>query len=722
MTPRSLAPEALNEAEAAAELAALAAEIAQHDALYHQQDAPEISDADYDALVRRNRTIEARFPHLVREDSPSRRVGAETAEGFAKLRHGVPMLSLDNAFADQDFLDFCASIRRFLKLAPAETLAFVGEPKIDGLSVNLTYEGGRFRHGATRGDGMEGEDITANLLTLADLPRTLSAPFPARLEIRGEVFCEGQDFLEFRAAQQRAAAEREERRTRGERVGPAITIPVNPRNFAAGSLRQLNPEITAQRPLKLFAYAMGEASEAPAETHAGWLDRLRAWDFRVNPVSETLADEAAALEFQTRMTAARAALSYDIDGVVYKLDRLDWQRRLGFVGRAPRWAIAWKFPAERATTKLLDIEIQVGRTGALTPRAVMQPVGVGGVMVTHASLHNEDEIARKDVRIGDTVILQRAGDVIPQIVGIVPELRPAEAVPFPFPDTCPACGSHAVRANGEVVKRCTGGLICPAQTVERLIHFARRSAMDIEGLGEENVQKLFAEGLVKSPADIFRLARHVAALRAWEGWGEKKIANLLAGIEARRRVPLERFIFALGIRRIGEANAKLLARHYHSFEEWRAKMLAATTIGSEAREELGSIQGIGPAIATELAEFFAEPHNRDALADLAREVTPEDAAILAAADSAFVGKVMVFTGTLETMSRDEAEAQAERLGAKVTKSVSKKTDFVVIGTDAGGKARKAAELGLRVLTEAEWREMAGLEWASPPPDLPDQEA
>jgi DNA ligase (NAD+) len=700
--------DALTEADAAAELAALAAEIAHHDALYHGQDAPEITDAEYDALVRRNCAIEARFPQLVRDDSPSRRVGADAAEGFAKLRHGVPMLSLDNAFVEQDFADFCASIRRFLLLEADEVLDFVGEPKIDGLSINLTYEDGAFVRGATRGDGAEGEDVTRNLLTLADLPRRLEPPYPARIEIRGEVFCEKADFLAFRAQQQVAAEEREARRARGERVGPAVTVPVNPRNFAAGSLRQLDPAITAQRPLKLFAYAMGEASEQPAETHWAWLERLRGWGFRVNPASACLAGEAAATMFQQRMTEARAALSYDIDGVVYKLDRLDWQRRLGFVGRAPRWAIAWKFPAERATTVLRDIEIQVGRTGALTPRAVMEPVSVGGVMVTYASLHNEDEITRKDVRIGDTVILQRAGDVIPQIVGVVLEKRPEGAMPFAFPDACPACGSHAVRANGEVVKRCTGGLICPAQTVERLIHFCRRNAMDIEGLGEENVQKLFAEGLVKGPADIFRLHRHAETLRTWEGWGEKKIANLLAGIEARRRVPLERFIFALGIRRIGEANAKLLARHYHSLAEWRAKMLAATTIGSEAREELGSIQGVGPAIATELAEFFAEPHNRDALEDLAREVTPEEAAIIAAADSAFAGKVIVFTGTLETMSRDEAEAQAERLGAKVTKSVSKKTDFVVVGLDAGSKAKKAAELGLRVLSEAEWRAMAGL--------------
>jgi DNA ligase (NAD+) len=704
--------EALTEEEAQQELAALATEIAHHDERYHKLDAPEISDADYDALVRRNRAIEARFPELVREDSPSRRVGAETAEGFAKLRHGVPMLSLDNAFDEEDFREFCARIRRFLGLPAEERLDFVAEPKIDGLSINLTYEDGGFLRGATRGDGTEGEDVTRNLLTLKDLPRRLKGPCPARIEIRGEVFMEKSDFLGFRAAQERAAAERDERRARGEKVGPAVTIPANPRNAAAGSLRQLDPAITATRPLKLFAYAMGEASEQPAETHSAWLDRLRGWGFSVNPLSQPVTEEGA-VEFQRRMTAERATLPYDIDGVVYKLDRLDWQRRLGFVGRAPRWAIAWKFPAEQAQTILRDIEIQVGRTGALTPRAVMEPVNVGGVMVSHASLHNEDEIARKDVRIGDTVILQRAGDVIPQILGIVAEKRPEGAQPFAYPERCPACGSHAVRPEGEVVRRCTGGLICPAQTVERLIHFTRRNAMDIEGLGIENIQKLFDEGLVKAPADIFRLHRHAETMRAWPGWGgkgkeSKKVSNLLAAIEARRRVPLERFIFALGIRRIGEANAKLLARHYHSFAEWRERMIAATTIGSEAREELGSIQGIGPAIATELAEFFAEPRNRAALDELAAEVTPEDSVASAAVDSPFAGRTVVFTGTLETLSRDEAEAQAERLGAKVTKSVSKKTDFVIVGADAGSKATKAAELGVRTLTEAEWREMAGI--------------
>ncbi len=707
-TLRSRDVAALTETDAADELAALAAEIAHHDALYHGKDAPEISDAGYDALVLRNRAIEARFPALIREDSPSRRVGAAIAEGFAKSRHGEPMLSLNNVFSPEEFAEFCASIRRFLGLKAEEALHFVAEPKIDGLSINLLYENGVFIKGATRGDGAEGEDVTQNLLTIADVPRRLHAPFPARIEIRGEIFMDKADFLAFRTAQENALEEREARRARGEKLGEAIVVPANPRNAAAGSVRQLDPRITASRPLKLFAYAMGAASEGPAETHHGFLDRLRHWGFQVNPLSTRLAGEHEAAAFQQSMADQRAALRYDIDGVVYKIDRLDWQRRLGFVGRAPRWATAWKFPAEQATTTLLDIEIQVGRTGALTPRAVMQPVTVGGVVVRHATLHNEDEIARKDVRIGDTVILQRAGDVIPQILGYVPEKRPAGAVPFVFPDHCPVCGSHAIRDGEDVVRRCTGGLTCNAQVVERLKHFASRRAMDIEGLGEENIQKLFDEHLVHSPADIFRLHDRRDAMLAWEGWGERKVGKLLDAIEARRHVALERFIFALGIRRIGEQNAKLLARHYHTLEEWRAKMVAAHIIGSEAREELGSIQGIGPAIAEELVEFFAEPRALAALDDLAREAPPLPAEAAAASDSPFAGKTLVFTGTLETLTRDEAEAQAERLGAKVTKSVSKKTDFVIVGADAGSKATKAAELGIRVLTEAEYRTMAGL--------------
>nr|WP_236033685.1 NAD-dependent DNA ligase LigA [Belnapia mucosa] len=700
--------------EAAAELAALAAEIAAADIAYHQNDAPEITDAEYDALRRRNLAIEARFPTLKRGDSPSEAPpGAAPAAGFAKSRHGTPMLSLDNVFGPEEFTEFTRTIRRFLGLPAEEVLRFVGEPKIDGLSVNLTYENGAFIRGATRGDGTEGEDITANLRTLAELPQRLAGEAPERIEIRGEVFMTKADFLAFQAEQTRLHAEREARREAGERVGEAIRIPANPRNAAAGSLRQLDPGITARRPLKLFAYAQGHSSAPVAETHSGYLARLRDWGFQVNPLSEVLPDEQAATAFQARLAEQRAGLAYDIDGVVYKLDRLDWQSRLGFVGRAPRWAVAWKFPAEQATTVLLRIEIQVGRTGALTPRAVMQPVNVGGVMVQHATLHNEDEIARKDVRIGDTVVLQRAGDVIPQIVSVVLEKRPADSQPFAFPDRCPACGSHAVRPPGEVVKRCTGGLICPAQTVERLKHFVARNAMDIEGLGEENIIALHEAGLVRSPAEIFRLKAHADTIRQWEGWGRtsraesKKLANLLAAIEARRTPPLDRFIFALGIRRIGEANAKLLARHYGSLAEWRERMLAARIIGSEAREELGSIQGIGPAIAQELVDFFDEERNLAALDDLAREVTPVPVASAAAADSPFAGKTLVFTGTLETMTRPEAEARAERLGAKVTKSVSARTDFVVVGADAGSKAKKAAELGLRVLSEAEWRELAG---------------
>jgi DNA ligase (NAD+) len=707
-TPRVKPVEALTEEEAAEELARLAAGIAHHRELYYRKDAPAIPDAEYDALEARNAAIEARFPALVRADSPSQRVGAAPSEAFAKVRHGEPMLSLDNVFDAGAFAEFCARIRRFLGLPADQPLRFVAEPKIDGLSINLTYEDGVFVRGATRGDGLEGEDVTANLRTIADLPQLLTGTFPASIEVRGEVYMDKADFLAFRDAQAKAAAEREARRKRGEKLGEAVVIPANPRNAAAGSVRQLDPRVTAARPLRLIAYAMGAASEPPAATHWDYLARLKAWGFRTNALSRLLASEAEAAAFQAEIAERRASLAYDIDGVVYKLDRLDWQARLGVVGRAPRWAVAWKFPAEQATTKLLAIEIQVGRTGALTPRAVMEPVNVGGVVVRHATLHNEDEIARKDIRVGDTVIIQRAGDVIPQVLGVVAEKRPKDAEPYVFPTTCPICGSHAVRPEGEVVRRCTGGLICPAQTVERLKHFASRRAMDIEGLGEENVELLFREGLVKSPADIFRLHRHAETMRQWEGWGERKITKLLDAIEARRRVKLDRFIFALGIRRIGEANAKLLARHYHTLDALRERMVAARVVGSEEREELGSIQGIGPAIAEELVEFFAEPRNLAALDDLAREVAPEPIGAEAAADNPFAGRTVVFTGTLTTMTRDEAEAQAERLGAKVTKSVSKRTDFVIVGAEAGAKAAKAAELGVRTLSEAEWREMAGI--------------
>ncbi|HTR16780.1 MAG TPA: NAD-dependent DNA ligase LigA [Acetobacteraceae bacterium] len=691
-TAETAPPETLTDAEAAAELARLAAEIARHDRAYYEQDQPLVTDAEYDALRRRNAAIEARFPHLVRPDSPSRRVGVAPETGFAKVRHRVPMLSLDNAFDEADFTEFCARARRFLGLGETEHFPVVAEPKIDGLSISLTYEHGHFVRGATRGDGEEGEDVTENLRTLASLPKTLRGHAPALIEVRGEVYMSKADFLALNAAQAEA----------GKRLF------ANPRNAAAGSLRQLDPAVTASRPLSLLAYAMGEASAKVAATHWEYLGRLRDWGFAVNPISRRLAGEGEAAAFQAEMALARSGLGYDIDGVVYKIDDLELQRRLGFVGRAPRWAIAWKFPAEQATTVLKEIRIQVGRTGALTPVAVLEPVNVGGVLVTRATLHNEDEITRKDVRVGDTVVIQRAGDVIPQIVSVVPERRPEGAEPYHFPETCPVCGSLAARPAGEAVRRCTGGLTCPAQAVERLRHFVSRPAFDIEGLGERTIEEFYASGLLRGPADIFRLPEHEAEIAAREGWGATSARNLSRAIAARRTIPLARFIYALGIRRIGEQNARLLARHYHGYAHWRAQMLAATIVGSEARSELGSIVGIGPAIAEELAEFFTEARNRAVLDELAGLLTIEDEAA-PAGNGHLAGKVVVFTGTLETLTRPEAKAQAEALGARVTDSVSKKTDLVVVGKDAGSKAKRAAELGVRMVTEAEWRELAAAE-------------
>ncbi len=696
---RSTPVDDLTRSEAEAELASLAAEIARHDRAYHERDAPVITDAEYDALRRRNSAIEARFPDLIRPDSPSRRIGAAPESGFAKLRHRVPMLSLDNAFDAGEFEEFCARARRFLGLPADAPMPMVGEPKIDGLSINLTYENGRLRRAATRGDGAEGEDVTANVRTIASVPQVLKGkapalPIPSLIEIRGEVFMSKADFLALNEAQAEA----------GQKIF------ANPRNAAAGSLRQLDPAITAARPLSLFAYAMGEASEAPAETHWGYLERLRHWGFAVNELSSRLAGPEEAEAFQARMGLERAGLGYDIDGVVYKIDDLGLQRRLGFVGRAPRWAIAWKFPAEQAITTLKEIRIQVGRTGALTPVAELEPVNVGGVLVSRATLHNEDEIARRDVRVGDTVVLQRAGDVIPQILSVILERRPAGTVAWQPPGHCPVCGSLAIRPPGEVVRRCTGGLICSAQLVERLIHFVSRLAFDIDGLGEKSIREFFDLGWLHSPVDIFRLPAREAEIAEREGWGALSAQNLVRAIEARRRIPLARFIYALGIRRIGEANAKLLARHYTSFANWRAQMLAATTIGSEARSTLGNIIGIGPAIAEELVEFFMEPRNRATLDELAGLLAIEDeTAPETAGDSEIAGKVVVFTGSLETMTRPEAKARAEALGAKVTDSVSKKTDLVVLGADAGSKARRAAELGVRTVTEAEWRGLAGLD-------------
>jgi DNA ligase (NAD+) len=680
--------EQLTEAEAAQELERLAAEIAHHDRAYYERDAPEISDADYDALRRRNNAIEARFPELIRSDSPSGQVGTAPESGFAKSRHRVPMLSLDNAFDAGDFNDFVARAHRFLGTSAA--LEFVAEPKIDGLSINLTYEHGRFLRGATRGDGTEGEDVTANLRTIKSVPKRLHGDVPALIEIRGEVFMTKADFL---AMNERQAAAHER-------------LFANPRNAAAGGLRQIDPRVTATRPLSLFAYAQGESSEPVAETHWDYLNRLKDWGFSVNPLSRRVRDAAEAEAFQNEIALQRSHLEYDIDGVVYKIDDLGLERRLGFVGRAPRWAIAWKFPAEQAVTVLRDIHIQVGRTGALTPVAELEPINVGGVLVSRATLHNEDEIERKDVRIGDTVVLQRAGDVIPQIVSVVTDRRPVGAKKYVFPDTCPICGSHAVRPPGEAVRRCTGGLICPQQRVERLVHFVSRGAFDIDGLGDKTIREFFEAGWLHGPADLFHLPEREAEIATREGWGKVSARNLSRAIEARRRIPLDRLIYGLGIRRIGESNAKLLARNFGTYANWRAAMLAARETGSEARADLDGIGGIGPAIAEELVDFFAEQRNVATLDELATQLTIEDAAAPEAVSSEIAGKTIVFTGTLETMTRPEAKARAEALGAKVTDSVSKKTDLVVVGTDAGSKARKAVELGVKTLTEQEWRELA----------------
>jgi DNA ligase (NAD+) len=683
---------ALSEREAAAELERLAHEILRHDRLYFEQNAPEVSDAEYDVLRQRNAAIESRFPDLVRADSPSRRVGAAPDAGFAKLRHRVPMLSLDNVFDEAEFGEFCARARRFLGLVSGSKLDLVGEAKIDGLSINLTYERGHFVRGATRGDGLEGEDVTANLRTIKSIPKRLKGNAPALIEIRGEVFMNTADFLAMNEAQTKAGQKQF----------------ANPRNAAAGSLRQLDPSITASRPLSLFAYAQGESSEPVADTHWHYLQRLKAWGFAVNPLSKLLSSAEEAAEFQRTMALRRSGLGYDIDGVVYKIDDLGLQQRLGFVGRAPRWAIAWKFPAEQAMTVLRGIHIQVGRTGALTPVAELEPVNVGGVLVQRATLHNEDEIARKDIRVGDTVVIQRAGDVIPQVVSVVTERRPPRSHPYVFPESCPVCGSHAVRPPGEAVRRCTGGLICPAQRVERLIHFVSRPAFDIDGLGEKTIREFYDEGWLQGPADLFRLPEREAAIAQREGWGEVSARNLSRAIEARRTIALARFIFALGIRRIGESNARLLARHYGSFQNWRRQMLAATGPGSEERQQLESIVGIGPSIAEELADFFAEERNVHTVDELAHKLRIEDAAHAEAAASVLAGKTVVFTGTLETMTRPEAKARAEALGAKVTDSVSRKTDLVVVGLEAGSKARRAGELGVRTVTETEWRELAGL--------------
>jgi DNA ligase (NAD+) len=689
----------LTEAQAKAELKRLAGEIAAHDQRYYQEDAPSVSDAEYDALRSRNEAIEARFPSLVRPDSPSRKIGAKPAEKFAKVRHAAPMLSLGNAFADEDVIDFVERIRRFLRLPPDEKLAFAAEPKIDGLSCSLRYERGALVHAATRGDGTIGEDVTANVRTLADVPQQLRGKgVPEICEVRGEVYMTKSAFLKLN--QRQAAAGRQ--------------VFANPRNSAAGSLRQLDPAVTASRPLGFFAYGWGEMSALPADTQSGMVKWFASCGFPTNPLMKLCRSVETLLAFHREIEAERARLDYDIDGVVYKLDRVDWQARLGFISRTPRWAIAHKFAAEKATTVVKAIEIQVGRTGALTPVAKLEPVTVGGVVVQNATLHNEDEIFRKDVRIGDAVTIQRAGDVIPQVLGVVPEKRPKDAKPYRFPKKCP-CHLHTpvVRdetATGEAgaVSRCSGEFACPYQRVEHLKHFVSRRAFDIDGLGEKQIELFFEQGWVREPADIFTLEARNKTIRLeeQEGFGETSVRNLFRAVESRREIPLERFLYALGIRHVGETTARLLARAYGSWDAFLQACQRLVDGDADVREELDAIDQIGDTVIEGLKSYFGEEHNRGIVERLTGEVRIIDAE-RPARHSAVAGKTVVFTGALEKMTREEAKAKAERLGAKTTGSVSKNTDYVVAGPGAGSKLAKAKELGVRVLSEDDWLKLAG---------------
>lgn len=699
----------LSQQEAVKEIAMLRDEIRAHDVRYYQNDAPSISDAEYDALRQRLEAIETQFPELVTPDSPTQKVGAAPAEGFGKLRHSKPMLSLDNAFSEADVREWDARIREYLKLSADDELAYVCEPKIDGLSFAARYENGKLVQGATRGDGEVGEDITANLKTI--LPNELMGNPPATLEVRGEVYMSHADFAALNA-------------TRSDEEKFA-----NPRNAAAGSLRQLDPEITRERKLSYFVYGWGEVSEALAATQFESITRLTQFGFATNPSASCAATCDMLIKDYYAMGAVRSGLGYDIDGMVYKVDRLDYQERLGFKARSPRWALAHKFPAEQAVTKIEAIEIQVGRTGTLTPVARLAPITVGGVVVSNATLHNEDEIARKDIRVGDMVTIQRAGDVIPQVVGVVaghqsPVTSEDDANhhspltthhsrqdPFIFPTSCPVCGAHAVREVGEVARRCTGGLTCNAQAVERLKHFVARDAMDIDGLGAKQIEAFFHEGLIKDPTDIFTLAARdaegLSRLKHREGWGEKSASNLFAAIEKAKTVTLARFIFALGIRHVGEETAKLLAKNFVTIDGWREAMMSESV-----REALLAIDGIGEAVASALMEFFAEPHNQTLLDTLIHTLTITPYVAPERLDSPMAGKTVVFTGTLERIGRKEAKTLAEQLGAKVASSVSKKTDYVVAGSDAGSKLKDAVALGVAVLSEEEWMQLIGRERGS----------
>jgi DNA ligase (NAD+) len=687
----------LTQAEAKAELKRLVAEIGAHDKRYYQEDAPTVSDAVYDALRRRNEAIEQRFPDLVHADSPSRRVGAAPAQKFAKVRHAVPMLSLGNAFSAEDVTEFVERIRKFLRLKEDEIVAFTAEPKIDGLSCSLRYERGVLVNGATRGDGFEGEDVTANVATIADIPKRLAGKsIPEICEIRGEVYMSHADFAALNRGQ---AAE-------GKQVF------ANPRNSAAGSLRQLNPSITASRPLRFFAYSYGQMSGMPAKTQSGMLEWLEQIGFVVNPLTTVCRSVPELLAFHADMERRRATLGYDVDGVVYKVDRLDWQQRLGFVSRNPRWAVAHKFAAEKAATVIRKIDVQVGRTGALTPIARLEPVTVGGVVVSSATLHNEEEIERLGVREGDTVTIQRAGDVIPQVLGVVPDTRRG-ARPYRMPTECP-CPLHTpvvreIIAGGEegARSRCTGELACPFQKIEHLKHFVSRRAFDIEGLGEKQIELFFEREWVQEPAQIFTLEERnrEIKLETEEGFGEVSVKNLFNSIRARRAISLERFIYALGMRQVGETTARALARGYSSWLAFHDAALRVASADAAARADMDTLDQIGDTVIDSIATYFGEKHNRGIVERLVAQVNISDAE-KPASDSPVAGKTVVFTGALEKMTRDEAKAMAERLGAKVAGSVSAKTDYLVAGPGAGSKLAKAKEAGVAVLTEEEWFQLA----------------
>ena len=710
--------ESLTKAEAKAELEQLAAEIARNDDLYHGKDAPEISDAAYDALKQRNLAIEARFPELVRDDSPSKKVGAAPLPTFAQITHARPMLSLDNVFSDEEVQGFVGSVYRFLGQMPDGSIAFTAEPKIDGLSISLRYENGKLVNAATRGDGTTGENVTANVRTISEIPNELPKDAPEIVEIRGEIYMAKPDFLALNA--------------RMEEEGKPTYV--NPRNTAAGSLRQLDPRVTEKRKLKFFAYAWGEMSDMPADTQSGMIETFERWGFPINPLTKRLTSVEDLLAHYNAIGLERGELEYDIDGVVYKVDRLDLQARLGFRSRSPRWATAHKFPAEQAFTTIENIDIQVGRTGALTPVARLTPVTVGGVVVTNATLHNADYIVGlgnngepirdegHDFRIGDTVIVQRAGDVIPQVLDVVLEKRPEDAEPYAFPDKCPVCGSHAVREKNEKtgkldsVTRCTGGFVCEAQAIEHLKHFVSRNAYDIEGFGSKQVDFFFRTEdpsmQIRTAPDIFTLQRRqeksMTKLENIDGFGRVSVRKLFEAIDARRTIALNRFIYALGIRHVGETTAKLLARSYGSYDELEKAMKAANGYTGEAWADLNNIDGIGEVMARAIVEFFNEPRNIGVIEKLLDEVTPEDAEMPSvSASSPVSGKTIVFTGSLERMTRDEAKAMAERLGAKTAGSVSKKTDLLVAGPGAGSKLTKAEELGIEVITEDQWFELVG---------------